>query len=355
MHTEGPNGQVGGNNLLKYVIINQNWPNRHGNTQAPIVDAQKTVEIVISALTKRRRSLGNLASMHLPPSSIREIGIRPDKVLDSKAGKAIEMLELKKVPFPPSLRAIEGGGETVYYFCSMNPQQAELLWQNGFRDIDELDQLGMSPLMRTRPDFGYRDFEEVLELPSWFLFKGANQYQLQGRAFRTVRPEIQLGIGGEFNLKLNTGGPAQLKDSSSNIAALHYLGQRLGKPGIYLEGSSSYSRRRTLVRDSIQWSHNFLKDSYSPNTRSVQLLRDILGDSLARFLPMRLLLLRLPPFTQMSKQPGHDMEFRSRSEALKAALVDTYCTALVLDVDTDRKWPGSAPKCSAFTPSKNSS
>jgi len=38
-------------------------------------------------------------------------------------------------------------------------------------------------------------------------------------------------------------------------------------------------------------------------------------------------------FTQMSKQPSHNSNGYLPSEALQAALIDTYCTAFILDID----------------------
>jgi hypothetical protein len=294
------------------------------------------LEIIVSTLSRRRRSLETLAMTYLSQDLVKELGIRPDKVLDSKAGKAIEMLDLKKIPIPPSLRAIEPRGETVYHSCLMNPHQAELLWQSGFHDIDELDELGMSPLMRSRRFRGYSDFEEVLELPSWLLSKGANRYQLQRYAFRSGRSagDRVLTPTPGYSKPMLSFKP-RLSDSSSNIAALHYLGQSLGDTGIYLQGeNSSLWRRTSLLNSPIQWSHNFLKNSYSPNIRSVELLRDILGDSLRDSCQCACSASGCLSFTQMSKRPSHWMSgFPRPFDALQVALVDTYCTAFILDVD----------------------
>ena len=337
MHIESPpRMMIDATTLLKYAIKNENSPDPYAKTRASIKDVRLTVEIIASALSTRRRSLENLAMIHLPQVSIMELGIRPDRVLDSKAGKAIEMLEMKKMSVPPSLRAIETEGQSVYHTGIMNLQQAELLWQSGFRDIDELDKSGLSPLMCAQQQYIFRNFEEVLALPNWFLSKGANRYQLQRHPFRTSTSHFQLK-----RHRFRTGSPATrssinrpwLMDSSSSVAAIHYLGQRLGRVGICLQGQTSDTLRKSLVRIPTQWSHSFLKDSYLADVHSSELLRTILGDPLRDSCQCACSSSGCLSFTQMSKQPSGSINHLLPSEAFKAALVDTYCTALILDVD----------------------
>jgi len=300
-------------NLLRFVTrFKLSRLSPWGDPQESIEDIKLTVDMTISLLAKRLRSLEDLAVKFLPYSSIQELGIAPGRLLDSKSEKAIEMLERRKVPVPQALRVVEPGGESVYHDETLNIRQAQLLWQNGFRDIDELDSLGTSPLMRRRKSW-ITDLEEDLELVGWFLSKGASLYQLQHCAFRCKN---------EF---------AQLTEMESSISNVHYLGQRLGKHGL--------STPETLREEPVQWSYVSLKQCYSLNAHSIQLVGDILTDTLRDSCQCACSLSGCLALTQMLKISGswmgmsHARFHMSRFVKSGAALTDTYCAALLLDID----------------------
>lgn len=290
-------------------------------TQRAVQDARLTVDIIISILTKRLRSLEKLAIKHLPHSSIRELGIEPDRLLDSNAENAIEMLEQSKVRVPQSLRTIgkapvpqtflstASAGNTVYHTCGLSVRQAELLWKSGFREIDKLNRCGTSPMICWRGTRSY-ELDEELELTGWFLSKGVTRYQLEPYAYRSKDWRTQ-----------QTG-------IKSSIAALHYFGQRLGRHGL--------SSRMKPRSHHVQWTHTYLEESYPrPNISSIRLIREILRDPFRDSCQCPCSSSGCLAFTQMIKQPGplRSPNNHRISDDSQAALHDTYCAALLLDID----------------------
>ncbi|MCJ1251633.1 hypothetical protein MMC30_008868 [Trapelia coarctata] len=303
------------NNLLRFVTrLERSRLSFWGDPQESIEDVKLTVDMTISLLAKRLRSLEDLAVKFLPYPSIQELGIAPGRLLDSKSEKAIEMLERRKVLVPQALRVTELGGESVYHDDALNLRQAQLLWQNGFRKIDELNSLGTSPLMCVRHS-AIKNLEEELELVGWFLSNGASLHQLQQNAFRCKNWHTQL---------------TEVKSSISNV---HYLGKRLGMHGL--------STPDTLRAEPVQWSHGSLEGCYSLNVHSIHLVRDILTDTLRDSCQCACSLSGCLALTQMLKLSGHWMNmFTSRhfhmsrfSNKSRAALVNTYCAAFLLDID----------------------
>lgn len=60
---------------------------------------------------------------------------------------------------------------------NLNRRQAQCLWDAGFRDVDEFDEYGHSPLMRMQ------DYRSGSELVEWFVSKGADLHRQQAYAF----------------------------------------------------------------------------------------------------------------------------------------------------------------------------
>ncbi len=219
---------------------------------------ESTVNIAISMLSERRRRLQNLAITSLPQSLIDEFKIVPNRLIDSKVGGVIAILDDIKVPVPQSLRSACRNDGSVYHSHSLNTRRAEILWQTGFRDdLNELNSLGMSPLMNHqwgRTGEGGR-LEGYLDLFAWFLSKGANVHQLQRYAFQENK-----------NAEARRNLERWLRrDIKSSVVAVHYLGKHLG--GLNLSNElNCYGRFRSK------------RQLCSLRDRSIQLLKEIWSD-----------------------------------------------------------------------------
>ena len=241
--------------LLEYSIELER-DDRYPQAPAKISEKIVVVDYVISLLRERRQRLGNLVRTSLPPSSIGKLDMSSDKLLDHKANLAVAMLAEIEIPVPQSLLSIEPLGQTVYHNHILNLRQARLLWEAGFRDINALDWLGLSPLMQQAIGqlmypFQFQAALGSLELLGWFLSNGANPHNLQRYAFRKV------------DNKNNRGERQQIQrtEMRSSVAALHYAGLLLCA---WISGGIVVgTRKQRLLRDSS----------------SVALLCDILGDT----------------------------------------------------------------------------
>lgn len=188
--------------------------------QASVQDREATLACIISLLRVRRQRLGNLVNTTLPPSSIERLNMSPDKLLDHKASLAIAMLKENEIPVPRSLISVEPEGKTVYHIDHLTINQARSLWRAGFRDINELDESGLSPLMGQGVFASpYGEFQARLEHIAWFLSKGADLHRLQRYAFRTTK-DVEIGQWRTFSY-ITT-------DIRSSIRALHYIANYLG-------------------------------------------------------------------------------------------------------------------------------
>ena len=244
--------------LLEYSIGDEckNW----WYPETLVKSSEATVDYVISLLRERRQRLGNLVKTSLPPSSIGRLDMSSDKILDYKADLAVAMLEEIGIPVPQSLLSMEPLGRTVYHIPYLNLRHARLLWEAGFRDINALDSLGLSPLMHQASglmlylhDWHYdlRAASRSLELLGWFLSNGANLHSLQRYAFRKV------------DNKNNRRKDQQIQrtEMRSSVAALHYAGMLSGQ------------------WISLNINGDTIKLSRSRNNDSITLLLDILGDT----------------------------------------------------------------------------
>ena len=229
---------------------------RLSHVQASVQAREATIDYIISLLRVRRQSLGNLVNTTLDPSLTKRLDMSPDKLLDHKASLAVAMLKENGIPVPRSLLSVEPKGKTVYHFEGRNINQARSLWQAGFRDVNELDDSGRSPLMG-QGGFGYTtgELQATLELLAWFLSKGADLHGLQRYAFRTAA---------ENKNEPWRSLPSYLTDARSSIRALHYIGQRLGHIMLFFFTPCKHSYQPSL----------------SLGSSAKKLLRDIVSDTM---------------------------------------------------------------------------
>lgn len=179
--------------------------------------AAAVVDVIISLLAKRRRVLTALARTSLDAESLEKLGLSHEYVLDHKVSLAVSMLS-EKIQVPNSLKD-SPSDSTVYHLGHLNRRQAQCLWDAGFRDVDEFDEYGHSPLMGM-----VFDCSTDLELVEWFVSKGAELHREQAYAFiiddqERPRPTHT----GRMMYQMDA-----IKTETSHVTAAHCLAHSLG-------------------------------------------------------------------------------------------------------------------------------
>lgn len=162
-------------------------------------------------LSGRRESLRMLAKSHLPGGLLFELsalklesffyfssatswlGGLPPGLLDCLASSVVQELIRRGISVPLSLRvdALDGNCDkltSVYH--SYGPLPFSVLWKLGFRDLDQRDTNGLTPLM-----FWCNQDLQSLARCSWLVEKGANVHKLVPHGSSTVGHELYSKIG----------------------------------------------------------------------------------------------------------------------------------------------------------------
>jgi hypothetical protein len=132
-------------------------------------------KIIVKALALRRRQLHDLALTHLPSETVSRLQIKSNSLLGFDSAEAY--LLLKKQDLVIDMTEEEHGW-LIYEAVGSDVQLADLLWDAGFRDVDDLNDVGETALMR----LGNHDFQNpeeplplgILEMAEWLISKGAN-------------------------------------------------------------------------------------------------------------------------------------------------------------------------------------
>ena len=122
---------------------------------------------ILSALQERRRKLFKLAKHTLPAEVWADLDVPIDRLLDGRAAEIQRVLVDADIEIPKSISVPQRRG-TMYHGGDLSVQQADQLWDAGFRDIDSRDELGHTPIM----DIGSR-----LEYAQWLLHHGADPHR----------------------------------------------------------------------------------------------------------------------------------------------------------------------------------
>lgn len=149
--------------------INRDWDYE----RTPRNDPRKTnvLNIKIKEEANRRRKLQSLLDHSLPECVLRGLAISKDRLLDQQASAAKAALKRHNVSIPPWLQTEYDSG-TVYHYDFLTVKVLDILWGAGFRDVNELDRAGRTPLMTMK--FDRVNSEEALEIIAWFENKGVD-------------------------------------------------------------------------------------------------------------------------------------------------------------------------------------
>ena len=207
--------------LLEESIHTESWPiyelHRPGASKE---EAAEIVDTMIRLVAQRRRKLAALARTFLEDHLVSQLQLSHEKVLDYKASLATSMLQ-GKVEIPESLKELSPLSSTVYHIHHLTTlREARTLWETGFCDMNELDSLGQSCLMKRY--IPRSRFNEGLELIEWLVSKGADIHRQQGYAFQWREPTDY-----KFDYTFPEGNVYRTENPSSTTA-VHYLAVRWG-------------------------------------------------------------------------------------------------------------------------------
>lgn len=128
------------------------------------------MELVVNALIDRRRRLQTLAETYLPEEVVIELGISPGILMSLQAYKAYQLLKALSI----DVECIhERKSWSVYDCIGINLKSADLLWNSGFRYVDEVDD-NKTCLMRIWENTPPCSLKEFLDKANWLVNKGAN-------------------------------------------------------------------------------------------------------------------------------------------------------------------------------------
>ena len=207
-------------------------------------DVEAMLNASISLVAERRRSLEALVQTLLGAQAAKRLQISPGAVLDRKASFAKSMLR-GKVDVPDSMMAISPSHSTVYHICDLKMRQARIFWDNGFRDVDELNDLGQSALMTCNPGYNPpNSAEEHLKFVAWLVENGAKLHNRQKYTFRKRKAYHRVYDPDEFAVQVTFFDRDEIirSNDSSSTTAMHYLASRWASC-YYTQG---YNTRRSF-------------------------------------------------------------------------------------------------------------
>lgn len=130
-------------------------------------------EMVIQELAERRKQLWDIAVKRLPSGTLSQLGVKPGTLLGYKAAQVYKILKTKGI----SAGDIEcRQGWLVYEAASLDTDLADRLWDVGFRDVDDVDDQGMTALMTVDkyPRYGPYSAQRSFNMVSLLIGKGAD-------------------------------------------------------------------------------------------------------------------------------------------------------------------------------------
>jgi hypothetical protein len=142
---------------------------------ASLLDNARLSKLIVEAVAHRRTQLQLLIQMELPAEKVKYLNIRPDTLLDRQCVKASQLLLEEGIEMGELCPEEK---YSVYDTEILSIQTADQLWDAGFKDVDEADELGYTSLMKLN-DIRRRCSEpaSLLKKATWLISKGADMYR----------------------------------------------------------------------------------------------------------------------------------------------------------------------------------
>ena len=148
------------------ALSSPGWMGNSDEVLQIIPDAHTIPSFLLSALQERRRKLFELAKLTLPAEAWADLDVPTDRLLDERAAEIQRILVDADIEIPKSI-SVPQMHATVYHSSIRTAEQADQLWDAGFRDIDSCDESGDTPLMISRTS----------EYCQWLLQHGADPHR----------------------------------------------------------------------------------------------------------------------------------------------------------------------------------
>lgn len=133
-------------------------------------------KLVVYHLTRRRKRLRDLTVGTLSDTELQTLNLGEDRLLDAQADVAIAVLSRNGIKVAPALLPYTLRRTTVYHCVPLNIELANLLYDAGFRDCDELNAHGMSPFWAHVQGDVWNPLEKLPFL-AWLRSKGVDIYR----------------------------------------------------------------------------------------------------------------------------------------------------------------------------------
>lgn len=276
--------------------------------------AEAVLDTSIKHVVERRRMLEALIRTSLDAKAAEQLRISAETVLDRNASRAISMLR-EKIDIPVSLTNLTIEHATVYHFNYLSLQQAQLLWDAGFREIDEFDEWGLTPLMRSKRFHSEYMSNDIWEFAAWLVGKGADLYRQQEYAFRKRMANNEYHPSGIPEIYVS--------DKASGRTASHYLAGHWHMPPA--DGS----------RDK-EWIELFLSGDKVMSEQARRVQRRVLADAQPDCCDCACSTIGCRPYTMMAKKPilrPWDYPYRSLKQVPKELLRMSQAFAQLVNVD----------------------
>lgn len=159
------------------------------------------IDVLIEALSSRRKELLELAIGILASERLRQLDISQDQTLDERTSDVYNALTEIGTAIPVALYSHSKNLGTVFHMKRLNTEVADRLYDAGFRDIEGYNAQGLTPLM-SLAFILFRPSESYSSLLSWFVSKGANIMTLQrdqhSRALHFIAAQFGHFIAGQW-------------------------------------------------------------------------------------------------------------------------------------------------------------
>lgn len=152
------------------------------------------LEVTIAALLEKRLRLERLAEAKASIVALERLEVRHDKMTDNQAFEIQSPLETSAISADEAspVAAIE----SVYQAKNLDCWSADKLFCAGFRHVDGVDMIGLTPLMKLRIQlYMNRPFADALKLGVWLTSKGADTCRTLPTSSSSVRHQLGADFG----------------------------------------------------------------------------------------------------------------------------------------------------------------
>ena len=145
------------------------WIQKRDNSNFSLPGAGDPIPaFFLSTLQERRRKLFEFAEQMLPAQVWADLEVPTDRLLDGRAAEIQRVLVDADIEIPKSISVPQRRATLYHSWIRVN--QANQLWDAGFRDIDYPDELGLTPIMAIQAG-------PIPEYAQWLLHHGADPHR----------------------------------------------------------------------------------------------------------------------------------------------------------------------------------